>query len=333
MERISIFNYEIFYLDYLEGKLEENDVAMLMQFFEEHPECVLENDDLPTLSDDSTTVYKGKASLKQVEDSEAITTTNVEHFMISNAEGLLSNEKSEELSEFVEGDVNLEKDNKRYNAVYFEADSEIVFQNKEDLKRKKVFVLWPYVSGAIAAAVISFVFLMNGGTSTVTGDVETDSFAFMPEFVTPKLQDQVSPNKSPIVFEDVPVKNQIATYEKPQRSNKTEKRPIEKFESLAFRRAHNMESSFDKKIEPMTLDYNPPLPTDLHNNNEGPITVDNRMQYPIKPVTNFIGEKTNKNIEFGRKKATKTKKGGFVIKIGKFELSRNKNEKAKKVKD
>jgi hypothetical protein len=54
-------------------------------------------------------------------------------------------------------------------------------------------------------------------------------------------------------------------------------------------------------------------------------TNDLAMENPIEPVTSFIAEKSKTDVEFKRRKATKEKKGGFFLKIGKFEFSKNKN--------
>ena len=45
MERISIFNYEAFYLDFLEGNLNEADTLMLTDFLEANPGLKVEMDD------------------------------------------------------------------------------------------------------------------------------------------------------------------------------------------------------------------------------------------------------------------------------------------------
>ena len=50
-----------------------------------------------------------------------------------------------------------------------------------------------------------------------------------------------------------------------------------------------------------------------------------QMEDPIEPVTNFINKRAKSEVEFKRRKASKKKKGGFFLKIGKFELSKNKN--------
>ena len=98
MERISIFNYEAFYLDFLEGNLSEEDHALFLLFLEENPELKVVDEDLPALEleqpfmDDTF-----KNSLKQPLLSEKITNLNYEYFLISQAEGLLSEEKENEI--------------------------------------------------------------------------------------------------------------------------------------------------------------------------------------------------------------------------------------------
>ncbi len=49
------------------------------------------------------------------------------------------------------------------------------------------------------------------------------------------------------------------------------------------------------------------------------------MENPIEPVTNFISDKAKTEVEFKRRKAEGKKKGGFFLKIGKFEFSKNKH--------
>ena len=127
MERISIFNYEAFYLDYLEGNLSEEDTQMLLQFLEEHPECRMEEEDLFILDDEAPMTYSGKNNLKQVDEAGPIGLDNVEHFMIADAEGLLDESKTAELNAVVAENQELEQTRKRYNAVYYTADESLVF--------------------------------------------------------------------------------------------------------------------------------------------------------------------------------------------------------------
>ena len=49
MEKISIFNYEAYYLDLLEGNLSEEDTALLLDFLEQHPHLKLDHEFMPEL--------------------------------------------------------------------------------------------------------------------------------------------------------------------------------------------------------------------------------------------------------------------------------------------
>ena len=71
-ERISIFNYEAFYLDHLEGTLGEQDTALLLEFLESHPNLIVEEDELMFLNQaDETLIFSDKESLKIVSDDVA----------------------------------------------------------------------------------------------------------------------------------------------------------------------------------------------------------------------------------------------------------------------
>lgn len=333
MGKISIFNYEIFYLDYLEGRLGEDDVRMLMAFFDEHPECKLDDPDLPVLNVSDDYVFQGKSDLKQTDDKEAITEENVEHFMISDSEGILSDEKQAELNQVVDGDAGLEKERKRYNAVYFAPDTSLVFQNKEDLKRRKTIVLWPYVSAGIAAAIISFIFLMNGDGSDF-GKVEVSNpVAKTPEKIIPVQTDNESPSDDDqVIIEDAPIQyynafNDLSSYSEPK------KKPLNNsYVPLKRKRPHSHLVALEKELMPITTYTNKTpneTPNVLETKQPEPYRTelpgDNRMVNPIEPVTSFISKKAKTEVDFGRKKATSEEKGGFYFKVGKFEISRNKH--------
>ena len=333
MGKISIFNYEIFYLDYLEGRLGEDDVRMLMEFFEGHPECRLDDPELPVLSLDDDIVFKGKNDLKQTDDNEAITTENVEHFMISEAENILSDEKREELNQLVEGNTTLEKERKRYSAVYFAPDTSVVFQNKESLKQRKTIVLWPYIAAGIAAAIISFVFLMNGGDETGIGNIDGPAIADQPNKLTPKV-DPKSPDNNTIVVENEPVQIQTAGLENVFGQTPNESESADDFTPLSTKKPRLLSFALNKDPEPITKNLGE-KPKTFSNNEQELIHADinpsptqviaNAMSNPIEPITSFVSKKTNTNVDFQTRKATEDKKGGFFFKVGKFEFSRNKH--------
>ena len=326
MEKISIFNYEAFYLDYLEGNLNEQDTAMFLAFLEEYPECKMDGDDMPLLSDEDAPSYKFKNNLKQVDSEERITLTNVDHFLIEASEGIITEEKQKELATFIQ--VNdLSYDEKLVGAVYFAPDKAEVYKDKAGLKQKETIVLWPYISTAAAACIIVLMLLWNNNPAGVV-DPGGENIA----------EDGL--NNSPIEQNDG-VKNnaQIANEIQPEKLST----PINKTIPQQNQPAQSQDKSVDK------IERSPMRPiitglddrqlasitkkTYVENANE-PVKVQEQdyaslhfadMENPIEPITKLISKKTKTPLDFRRQKASKKKAGGFFVKIGKFELSHKKH--------
>lgn len=56
-------------------------------------------------------------------------------------------------------------------------------------------------------------------------------------------------------------------------------------------------------------------------------TSGSNMKNPIPLITNTLSEKTKTPVDFQTGKATETQKGGFFVKIGKFEISHKASKK------
>lgn len=326
MERISIFNYEAFYLDYLEGTLSEEDTKMLLQFLEEHPECRMEEEDLVTLDDVVPMTFSGKQNLKQVDEEGPIVADNVEHFMIADAEGILSEEKTAELDAVVANNEDLEATRRRYNAVYYTPEESVVYGAKGDLKQRRTIALWPYMTGAVAAAAVVAIMMIpstfegtigdvNSASVIPTGEVNNDPD---PEVVDPK-KDDIKPISADIK------KNNPIVFTASTNTNATGDKPVTRLTRMD-RRA-NMQISpanvaGDVATRPVNMSDAPPIYTGDPNSKPsfGP-----KMENPIEPITAFISYKSKKDVEFKRRKASEDKKGGFLLKIGKFEFSKNKH--------
>jgi hypothetical protein len=328
MERISIFNYEAFYLDYLEGNLSEEDTKMLLLFLEEHPECRMEYDDLVVLNDDTPLTFSGKQNLKQVDESAPVSLDNVEHFMIADAEGLLTDEKKAELNSVVAEDQKLEATRRRYNAVYYTADESVVYGGKADLKQRKTLVLWPYISGAVAAAAVVVVMLMTGGTDLGSGIIdlpENGGFAQLGD--TQKGQSTKNPKKDDPI-EIIPAtnnNNSSDVYVAQAGSNtSTSDRPVIRLNSMNRREIQLSPASISGDVATRPLNLGEPI--DWTGPGAQPIpSFGPDMENPIEPITAFISDKAKTDVEFKRRKATEEKKGGFLLKFGKFEFSKNKH--------
>lgn len=338
MEKISIFNYEAFYLDYLEGNLSDEDTALLLTFLEQHPALKLEDDHLPLLEESVSQLDpKFKSDLKQIMFNETvINSDNVEQFMIAQTEGLLNQEKNKELDAFIAENASLRKSRALYAETRIKPDYSIVYADKESLKRSRRIGILPYIAFAAAASVIAFVFIFmqNGNRSLNTmggpGLADNDSLQRIQQ---PKDKNE-QPEKTdqpvhPLDEVFVPGRT-FATIEKeevPGVSTSKEKQNEQRNNidqmnlrsPKAFELAHldqdiiesKRSNSTERSNETRTSDYAQLGFQDMNN--------------PIKPVTNRLGDLVNQEVDFRTAKASSKNSGGFYIKIGKFELSHKKH--------
>lgn len=337
MERISIFNYEAFYLDFLEGNLNEEDTALLMAFFEENPDLKIDDLDLPTFNEEHHVLHADlKNELKQPDLSDQINAENVDHFMIANAENLLSADKEQELKEFVEANASLKSDHRLYQAVYFEVDDTIVYENKEGLKRKTI-ILWPYAASIAAIAIIAFLLIwgaISGSGTETSNNVLAEDNGENIENTQVQFNNAAEKSK-PVVEDESPVDNnsqieenyqRVNSNETPVQNNNQEKTIINSMERVP---AGNVLTALNNiNLEPVTVpSFQKPRHEEGGSEALASATLVNNMENPIEPITKFVADKTNREVDFQRtKKNVDPKEGkGFFLKIGKFEFSRKKH--------
>ena len=331
MERISIFNYEAFYLDFLEGNLNREDRALFLKFLEENPELKVIDEDLPTLElEESFLDETYKDGLKQPLLSDTITLLNYEYFLISQSEGLLSEEKEKEIDSFISGNSKLEKEKALINSTYFSPEEEFVYVEKNSLKRKKAVVLWPYYAAAASIMLAVLLWNFNGN-----GIIENDTIKFVekdevvPEIIKEipslKIEDNVQIAEQPLAEKTTPQKE-------PQNTGSIDtqnelKTPDNINNDLSPRGpSPNLISLEDQKIEPIHIYPSTPNKVILEENSQDVASLGfNDMTNPIKPVTSFVGDKINRTVDFRRKKKEEGKPSGFFLKIGKLEVSRKRN--------
>lgn len=335
MERISIFNYEAYYLDFLEGNLNEEDAALLLAFLEENPDLKLDDDELPSYDEESISITSNlKNRLKQPDMGDEITLENVEHFMIANVEGLLDPSKSQELSAFINENADLSKDSRIYKEVYFEADPTVVYNDKESLK-KKTIVLWPYAASVAAILLIAFLLVW----SSMEGPLDTSNNVVAEDTIEENLSVEdnelnapdINPDNSPDYLKPNSVQqSEQYTFNsvEPEKSPEVNDKNIGRMDRIPV--GNVLTALSTQELEPISS------PTfaiqQEENKNEGSqalasASMTGQMENPIEPITNFLSEKTNTEIDFKRtKKDANPKEGkGFFIKIGKFEFSRKKH--------
>lgn len=131
-------NYEIYFIDYFDGKLNPAETAGLMLFLEQNPELREEFEDFENVSlTPEEVVFPAKEKLKKKDilPVAGIHAENYERFFIACHEGdLLETEKSQ-LREFLNLNPSLQKDFEAYGKVFLKPDENILYPGKKSLKK------------------------------------------------------------------------------------------------------------------------------------------------------------------------------------------------------
>lgn len=335
-ERISIFNYEAFYLDYLEGNLGKEDTALLLAFLEAHPELVMEEDDFIVLDPKAETpIFDDKDSLKIVSDDAAITLSNAEHFLIAESEGQLSVSKQEELNALIAEHPQLQKERAYTAAMYLKADQSIVYTEKSELKRKGAVIFWPYIALAAASVLIAFFVVMNSGgeTELVADDTDKDAKELPKERMQVESPEVIQHAKDESILDEV-VETPRAIKKPseqtaPQRFNTraTERPAMASVDNIKHRSARRVLNTMDNyNLQPVVSHIDQPTISYVDENDYAQASQTD-MKNPIKPITTRLEKSINKPVEFQTGKAADNAGAGFFLKIGNFEVSRKKGKK------
>jgi len=162
MIKIDTYNYEAFYLDYLEGNLHATEINLLFDFLKKHPECAAEVEGMEDILEfqvlDEKIVFDDKDSLKEPQLKSSIQINNVEDWMIGSTEGLLKESEVQHLEKFI-AQHNLEHTFKLYQKIKFKPDPTIHFEDKESLLKKNKVVYTIFARIISIAAIFAIVCL------------------------------------------------------------------------------------------------------------------------------------------------------------------------------
>ena len=161
---INIDNYELFVIDYLDGNLDKVKVQEMQIFLLLNPVIAEYIDSLEDVKLHKESIEPlDPAFIKTMKKQEISSVNNIseenyENFFIASMENDLQNNEADNLQLFLKENTALHIEFEQQQSVKFEADKNIIFTNKDDLKkeRKKVFVLWPVVATIAAALLLAF---------------------------------------------------------------------------------------------------------------------------------------------------------------------------------
>ena len=164
-------NYEMYFLDYHEGRLDPGQVAGLLIFLEAHPELKEEFEDFENIlvAPDLSISYTEKNSLKKnkVNGSGLINASNYETYFIADTEKQLTLKEQQWLAGFLESNPELAKTHKLYLNTRLQPDLLIEYPKKAGLKRTVLNTrrFYYYAISAAASFAMLFAVYMNSGNN------------------------------------------------------------------------------------------------------------------------------------------------------------------------
>jgi len=217
--KISKENYEIWFMDFADGKLSADEKVCLHQFLELHPELQSEFEAFRELNSiaylPNFEQAPAKQSLKKsIQSTTAIHTDNYTEFIIADMEGDLSEYEKAELAKFIDKNPGVKKEQSLFFKTKLHANEKLVFPNKKSLKKTLIIGLRPVVYARIAAAAmfIGFIFSLfqNKPIENIT-DFNPIVKNTLPEKIAPDL------NKS--------IKNAPNTFHEPEEIASVKNKP------------------------------------------------------------------------------------------------------------
>ncbi len=324
MERISLFNYEAFYLDFLEGNLSEEDTALFLQFLEQHPELKIDTD-LPVLELENRHMDSAKKeALKIVDlDVDPIQLANHETFLIAQLEGLLTPGKNAELEIYINEHNYAEVNRNWLRSTKLIPDPNLKFKNKEGLKIKE-FSIVPLIY--FAAAIFCIALLVFYAPDNYSVEMNKPyAHTAIPHVEKSKNSHSGSGNTQVSVIlgqNKVLTKGLVKSVKVVGAKNDvyTEKeKPV-----LKLRRAVEVELVKTKQeiVSPNLSQQDVQVAHETTTKSNYPVSLGyQEMNNPIQPITNRLASAIKQDVDFRTAKATHESSGGFYVKLGKLEIS------------
>ncbi len=229
-ENISRSNYEVFFIDYLEGNLSEEEIRSLEDFLLSNPDLRSELEGLETvILTPGDEKLENPENLKYPDLSTPVTDANFPFFCIAENEGDLNPEMQQELYKYLRANPGKQKERLQFSKLYLVPDPAIHFPEKHKLK-KGLFIRYrrEWVTGLSIAASIAlllvffFTFVDRGLDPVVLGGNDSET----------EVADSLSAGKNTATEEErlVPVKKEDVDPEKPAKPD--QKKDIELKEKI-----------------------------------------------------------------------------------------------------
>ncbi len=205
-------NYEIWFLDYFEGDLSEEDIRILYDFLDKNPELKEEFDDFELLTlDAGKATFNKKDNLKQNLNIDTIADLDeFETLAVKDLEGEINKTEKAELNSILRFSEEKNKEFLAFNHTILKPEKDLIYKNKRSLKRKTDIVvpMWVKIVTSVAAVLLLLVFaksIINDNSTKIENNtkiVENDH---------KNLKNNVDKINEKIIVEDITQKKKNST--------------------------------------------------------------------------------------------------------------------------
>lgn len=164
-------NYEIYFIDYFDGNLSEEQEALLFQFLEENSDLKLEFEEFQNIKVDTHEDF-AKPDLSFLKKSSPINAQNEDEYFIAYLENDLSSSEQDLVKNYINGNLLAQQKFNRYQKVTLTAPT-ISYPEKSKLKRRAVIISFrTYLTVAsIAAGLLFILWIIPFNSATDNGNV------------------------------------------------------------------------------------------------------------------------------------------------------------------
>lgn len=304
--KIDRTNYEIFFIDYNDGKLNAQEISQLKAFLQSNPdlqeefEMFAQNESIVDLEN---VVFEEKNSLKKVfiPKNTNISSNNFNDFVIAEIEGELSTNESFQLHQFLIDNPELKKDYELFQYTKLKPEYSIVFEHKNELKKKtkRQAIIRQITFTTAMAASIALMFTIFNKVDTSDNTTFGKMSALINENLKSKQNTEVKTKTNNTTTSKVYKvnKNTINASSSNNSFNNTTKNKKENIE------VENIKAKDYKNIvdEPQLLNLNKPVIVadlfEIEDNNEMPNVI--QQEEPRKDLAtlkNWVITKFKKNV-------------------------------------
>lgn len=162
--KIDIHNYEAFFLDFVEGRLDDASNLEMLAFLRKHPDLKAELENFTDVRLESAEIsFKEKNQLKKLDfQNTEVDLKNFDDYCIAHYEKLLSQSESEKLFNYLILHPEKQNDFQLFGKTCLKADTSVIFEAKPFLKKKPkgvirtVILKWTAVAAGIVLIVTVF---------------------------------------------------------------------------------------------------------------------------------------------------------------------------------